>query len=122
MVRGASKDLMSTFTESTKALVEGDNILLFPEKPRELNLLDEGENFDSDKLRSFYTGFAHLGKMYYKQTGKALLFYPLYTSKEDRAFAIGEAVAYDPGLDSRESKRVLADELFKRMEKLSSTT
>ena len=47
-------------------------------------------------LRTFYTGFAHIAKMYFDRTGKALLFYPLYSDMDERAFRIGEPVAYDP--------------------------
>lgn len=117
VVRGASRDVMSTLNESLNALEEGDNILIFPEKPKALSGLSE--DADATILRTFYTGFAHIGKMYFDRTGKSLLFYPLYSDREHRKFSIGEPVLYDPSLEPHESKRELAEELQLRLEELS---
>ncbi len=104
--RGASKNVMSTFDESLEALENGDNILLFPEHP--IDRSKGAQPVDANDLRSFYTGFAHIGKMYFDHTGRELLFYPMYTSMEKRCFRIGEPIKYDSSLDSRESKLSLA--------------
>ena len=119
VVRGASRDVMSTFDASLQALLEGDNILIFPEKPRELNAPVEDDEYDPDRLRNFYTGFAHIGKMYYDATGKSLLFYPLFSDRDRRLFRIGEPVRYDAGLPPRESKQKVARELQRKMNELS---
>lgn len=119
VVRGASRDVMTTFNESLKALQDGDNILIFPEKPKKLAGLSEDAS--ANHLRVFYTGFAHVGKMYYDKTGKSLLFYPLYSDHVKRTFTIGKPVRYNPALESHESKRVLAEELQARMTELSSS-
>ena len=120
VVRGASRDVMSTFNASLQALLEGDNILIFPEKPRELNEQpQEDEKYDPDKLRNFYTGFAHIAKMYYDETGKSLLFYPLYSDRDRRLFRIGEGVRYDVSLAPREGKQKVARELQSKMSELS---
>lgn len=116
VVRGSSKDVMSTFELSVNALEEGDNILLFPEKPKELAGL--APDADPGILRNFYTGFVHIGKMYYDRTGKPLLFYPIYSDKDKRVLKIGEPVEYDTSLDSREAKSVLSAALQRRMEAL----
>ncbi len=116
VVRGASRDVMSTFNASLKALEEGDNILIFPEKPKKLAGLSE--TAPDDTLRSFYTGFAHVGKMYHDRTGLPLYFYPLYSDMKERAFRIGPPVVYNTELDSRESKKLLAEELQERIEEL----
>ncbi len=120
VVRGASRDVLSTFQMSLDALQDGDNILIFPEKPRNLIKATPGEEYKADTVRTFYTGFAHIGKLYYEQTGKSLLFYPLFSDREKRAFRIGEPVRYNAALDSHESKRVLAEELQCKMEELMS--
>ena len=119
VVRGASRDVMSTFDASLQALLEGDNILIFPEKPRELNAPVEDDEYDPDRLRNFYTGFAHIGKMYYDATGKSLLFYPLFSDRDRRLFRIGEPVRYDATLPPRESKQKVARELQRKMNELS---
>ena len=119
VVRGASRDVMSTFDASLQALLEGDNILIFPEKPRELNAPVEDDEYDPDRLRNFYTGFAHIGKMYYDATGQSLLFYPLFSDRDRRLFRIGEPVRYDATLPPRESKQKVARELQRKMNELS---
>lgn len=117
VVRGASRDVMSTFEQSIRALEEGDNILIFPEKPK--RMVNPDGDAGEDVLRTFYTGFAHIAKMYYDRTGKALLFYPLYSDMSEHAFRIGEPVAYDPSLEPHEGKRRLAEQLQKRVAELS---
>ena len=117
VVRGASRDVMTTFERSIQALEEGDNILIFPEKPK--RMVNPGGAAGEDVLRTFYTGFAHIAKMYYDRTGKALLFYPLYSDMDERAFRIGEPVAYDPALEPHEGKRRLAEQLQQRVAELS---
>ena len=116
VVRGSSRDVMSTFDMSLQALVEGDNILLFPEKPKELTGVAEDDK--SGRIRLFYTGFAHIGKLYFDKTGKKLRFYPLYSDKNKRVFKIGEGVEYNPELSPIESKKELAEKLQLRMEEL----
>ena len=118
VVRGASRDVMSTFNESLKALEDGDNILIFPEKPRNLLKAVPDSEYKADNVRTFYTGFAHIGKMYFDRTGKSLLFYPLFSDRTTRSFRIGSPVAYDASLESHESKRVLAEQLQAGMEEL----
>ena len=82
-------------------------------------MVNPGGAAGEDVLRTFYTGFAHIAKMYYDRTGKALLFYPLYSDMDERAFRIGEPVAYDPALEPHEGKRRLAEQLQQRVAELS---
>lgn len=113
VVRGASRDTMTTFDESLAALADGDNLLIFAEKPKRLNT---GDNPD---LRNLYTGFAHLGKLYHDATGRRLLFYPVYARHDRRTISIGEPVQYDPSLAPRDAKQAVAEELQRRMEALA---
>lgn len=112
VTRGSSHEALNTFDLSLEALEEGDNLLLFPEKPKRL-----ADDASSD-LRNLYTGFAHLGKIYYDTTGRTLMFYPIYSDHQRRTFSIGKPVAYDPSLPPRDSKRAIAEELQQRMENL----
>lgn len=120
VARGSSHDVMSTFELSMDALKDGDNILIFPEHPSK-RTKSGGEDADADPsgLRNFYTGFAHIGKMYHDETGKSLAFYPLYSDSEKRLFKIGEPILYDPALSPRDSKRQIASALYERMQGLS---
>ena len=112
--RGTSKEVITTFIVSLEALQDGDNLLIFPETP------GKGEiSQSSDNIRSFYTGFAHIGKVYYDKCGKSLSFYPVYIDKKRREFRIGEAVKYNPALDANESKQNIAAELHRQMTEFS---
>lgn len=120
VARGSSHDVMSTFNLSVDALKDGDNILIFPERPSK-RTKSGGEHAasGSDELRNFYTGFAHIGKMYHDETGKTLAFYPLYSDSEKHLFKIGEPVLYDPTLSPRDSRKQIAATLHERMQGLS---
>lgn len=121
VVRGTSRDLLKTFSDSITALEEGDNLLIFPERPGARTRSGVGSQDEgADELREFFTGFAHLGKMYYDQTGQELLFYPLYCDRKDRAFRIGDPVRYDSSLPSREGKQALALALHQRIVALAA--
>ncbi len=121
VVRGTSRDLLKTFSDSITALEEGDNLLIFPERPGARTRSGVGSQDEgADELREFFTGFAHLGKMYYDQTGQELLFYPLYCDRKDRAFRIGDPVRYDSSLPSREGKQALAQALHQRIVALAA--
>ena len=115
VVRGTSHDTMSTFDQSLEALAEGDNLMIFAEKPKRLNT---GDNPD---LRNLYTGFAHLGKLYHDATGQRLLFYPVFSNRKKRVIRIGEPVVYNPELPSREAKQAVADVLQQKMEAMSKS-
>ena len=120
VVRESSRKNMTTFEESLHALANGENILLFPEKSRYTSDLTKLKDDQADPLDIFYTGFAHLGKMYYDKTGKSLLFYPLYSDKGKRKFIIGKPIKYDYSLEARKSKNMLARQLRTGMRFLRS--
>jgi hypothetical protein len=81
------KEIMDTFRLSVEALGLGENILIIPER----DYTDEGS--DAGDL---YSGFVHIAQMYYKATGKALRFYPIYTSARDGRIYVEKPIAFDP--------------------------
>lgn len=113
VVRGNSHDTLSTFDASLEALREGDNLLIFAEKPKRL---DNGANPD---LRNLYTGFAHIGKLYHDATGTDLFFYPVFSNQKQRVIRIGDPIRYDSLLPSREAKQTVAEALQHSMEALA---
>ncbi|MBP5210927.1 MAG: hypothetical protein J6Z27_03715 [Bacteroidales bacterium] len=113
--RGTSREVLTTFIVSLQALQEGDNLLIFPETPGKGEITQSSD----ESIRSFYTGFAHLGKVYFDKCGKSLLFYPVYIDKKKRQFRIGEAVRFNPDLDATESKQIIAAELHRQMTEFS---
>ncbi len=108
--RGAQMNVVKTFMLSIECLAAGDSILLFPENP---------EHTYGKKVSDFYEGFAHLGRLYHKKTGKRLTFYPVYASSKRRELRIGEGVMYDPAGGDMERTRIV-ETLEQRMRGLES--
>lgn len=93
--------------QSVDALMHGDSLLIFPEKP--------GDKYDRQSYKEFNTGFAALGKAFHDRTGQCLDFYPIWSDVKTRTFSIGKPVAFDPSNDVREEKIRISSELKERM-------
>ncbi len=94
------KEILTTFRESLKALREGHNLLIMPERDYTDQSGDAGE---------MYNGFLHLAQMYWRAEGKALHFYPIYPSKQDSAIYIGRPVVFDATIPFQaERERLIA--------------
>lgn len=76
--------IMSTFKDSIKLLQQGANILIFPEK-------DEKHN---NILYQFQENFIDIAKLYYKKTGIALTFVPMYIAPKLKKMYIGKGISY----------------------------
>jgi hypothetical protein len=109
--RGAGREIIKTFNLSVECLNSGDSILLFPENP-------EGEPY-GEEINAFYSGFANLGRMYHRKTGKRVTFYPVYASRKNRILRIGEGIKYDPDNKDGERDRIVAA-LHQRMVELQA--
>ena len=81
------KEILTTFRQSVQALKEGHNLLIMPERDYTNESQDAGE---------LYTGFVHLAQLYFRATGHALRFYPVYPSKQDAAIYVESPIVYDP--------------------------
>ena len=97
--------IMSTFKESIKMLKDGANILIFPEK-------DEKHN---NILYKFRENFIDIAKLYYKKTGIALTFVPMYIAPKLKKMYIGKGIIFNrENSIEDERKRIsayLADEI-----------
>lgn len=85
--------VIRTFRESVKALKEGRNVLIFPEK-------DETHN---NVINKFEENYIDIAKLYYKKTGIELTFVPMYIAPKLRKLYMGQGIKYD-------SNRDIADE------------
>ncbi|MHB1314053.1 MAG: hypothetical protein ACYCX2_01035 [Christensenellales bacterium] len=113
--RNRMRDVMNTFRDTVSALLEDDNVLLFPENPER----SEDGQYAADAVGEFFTGFAHIGKLYYEKTGKEVYFYPVFANKKKRTFTIDKPVKYNAGNPSREEKLRIAREIRNAMLNLS---
>jgi hypothetical protein len=108
--KGMPKAAADTIALSADALARGENLLIFPEKPK--------DRYDEKSYKDFNTGFAALGKAYYDRTGQCLDFYPAWSDRETHTFRIGKPVTYDPAGDARAEKQRITAELLERMDAL----
>ena len=81
-----------TYRTSIEYLVDGRNLLIFPEDPSQpMNELYQ--------MSPFYKGFTRLGAMYYERTKRILHFYPVAVHSIEREIRIGKPILYNPSND-----------------------
>lgn len=110
------RGVVETFDDTVQVLIEGDNVLIFPEKPKRVKKKNKMTvAHERQTVGRLYTGFAGIGTLYYEKTGKQLKFYPIYANKKGHTFKIGEPVLFDPDNDPKEEKQRIAEELHYKM-------
>lgn len=78
--------VLSTFRESAQKLKDGDRLVIFPECYEPHNNI----------VHTFQDRFVDLGRMFYKQTGNAMPFVPLYVAPALKTLYFGEPILFDP--------------------------
>ena len=99
--------LLSTMRKSISELEAGHHLLIFPETG-----LPE---YSLTSVTPFFSGFAMLGQLYHRKTGKALRFCPCYIDEQHRRICIGEPVAWDPEKEPKEETERVSEELNRRI-------
>lgn len=116
--RSNPKEIMKTMKLTIDAMLELDNVLLFPEAPEKHS--DGEQSYKTSGVGDFYTGFAHLGKMYYDKTKRCVRFYPVFADKSKRRLSIGKPIIYSTELPANEEKLRIANALRDEMLELSN--
>lgn len=98
----ASRNILKTFKLSHKALVAGESIIIAP---------DIDYDDDSRLMGEMYTGFFHLEKNYYKETGKHLSFVPVSFATKEHTLYIGDAISFDDSTPYNEQKDKIAQKI-----------
>ena len=93
---------LATFRESARKLKAGDRLVVFPECYGEHNNI----------VHAFRDRFVDLGRMYHKQTGRALAFVPLYIAPRLGVLTFGEPVFYDPAAPPDAERQRVSDALM----------
>ena len=75
-----------TFQQSLETLAEGLDLVIFAEAPHRF----------SEFVNELQSGFADLGRMWYRKTGQRLKFFPVYLEPKGRTVSVGRAVTFDP--------------------------
>ncbi len=78
--------VMSTFKKTVKALGSGSSVVIFPECYTPYNNI----------VYTFQENFVDVAKLYYKRTGQALAFVPLYLAPNLHQMHIGQPVYFNP--------------------------
>lgn len=78
--------LLTTFKQTVTALQEDANIIIFPECYEPHNHI----------VNTFRDHFINIAKTYYKRTGKALPFVPMYIAPALKKVYLGKPIVFDP--------------------------
>lgn len=78
--------LLTTFKQTVSALGAGENVIIFPECYEPHNHI----------VYQFQDHFIDVAKLYYKRTGKAISFVPMYIAPALKKMYIGKPVVFDP--------------------------
>lgn len=84
----------STFKNSIKALKEGNNVIIFPERHETYNNI----------VNEFDQNFVYLAKMYYKLTKQEINFVPMYNAHKLKTIVFGKPFKYDSSKSVEEQK------------------
>lgn len=79
--------ILSTFKNTVSRLCEGASVVVFPEQDVEYNNI----------LYAFQDKFIDIARLYYKKTGKALAFVPLYIAPKLKKMYLGKPIRFDAG-------------------------
>ena len=94
--------LLTTFKLSVNALSEGESVIVFPESYEPYSHI----------VYTFQDRFIDVAKLYYKRTGKAVSFVPLYIAPSLKKMYIGKPIVFNPELPIEEHRKEIAKYLM----------
>lgn len=97
--------IISTFRDTLKELQEDTKVIIFPECYEHYNHI----------LYRFQDKFVDVAKLYYKKTGKALQFVPLYIAPKLHKMYLGKSVAFCPENPIEEERKRICEYLMKEI-------
>ena len=100
------KSVVKTLNLSMDVLEKGENLLIMTD----VNYAAEGE-----EVGQIYTGFIHLGKQYYKKTGKRLCFVPMSINRRQGYVRYGTPIEFNPEIPFPQEKERIASLLVKEL-------
>lgn len=100
--------IVSTFRSTVKRLQEGANVVIFPEHDVKRNNI----------IYDFQDKFIDVARLYYKRTGKALSFTPMYIAPNLSKMYIGKPVFFDPMKDMDEERSRICTYLMEEITSL----
>jgi len=101
--------LMGTFKTTIKRLREGNHVVIFPEHDADHNHI----------LCEFQDRFIDVAKLYYKKTGKELLFVPLYIAPKLKSMYFGKPIRFDPDAPIAEERSRICKYLMQEITEIA---
>lgn len=95
--------VLTTMRLSLKYLQKGEHLVIFPEQP---------SGYQSHHMW-INTGFLNVAPLFYRATGKALLFYPVHIDCKRHVFRIAPPVRFDPERTLEAQQDELVEKLAK---------
>ncbi len=90
--------ILSTFKQTVQRLQEGNHVIIFPEHDVPYNHI----------LCQFQDRFIDVAKLYYKRTGKAVSFVPMYLAPKLKRMYFGQPIPFDPTADIEDERARIA--------------
>lgn len=94
--------IVTTFKQTVQRLQEGHNVVIFPESGAAHNHI----------VCQFQDRFVDVAKLYYKRTGKAVLFVPVYVAPNLKKLYLGKPVRYDPDIPMEQQRQRICGHLM----------
>ena len=94
--------VLDTIKETCARLSEGHSVLIFPECYTPHNQI----------VHEFQEGFVDTAKRYWRASGKAVCFVPLYIAPKLRRMYVGQPVRYDPSAPAKEERQRICEAMM----------
>lgn len=94
--------VIKTFRDTIGKLQSGNSIVIFPEQDKKHNSI----------VCEFQEGFVDVARLYYKRTGKALSFVPLYIAPKLKKMYLGAPISFEPLVPIEAERRRICDALM----------
>lgn len=100
---------LSTFRETVSRLEEGADVVIFPERDEKFNSI----------IYHFQEGFVDLARPYFRKTGKAVCFVPMYIAPKLKKMVIGPALRYCPENPIAQERRRVCDAMMQEITRMA---
>lgn len=101
--------ILSTFRETVEKLQGGGSVVIFPEHDPPVNNI----------LSAFQDRFVTVARQYYRRSGRAVCFVPMYLAPAFQTMYLGAPVRFDPDAPSKDECRRVSDTLMARITDLA---
>ena len=101
--------LITTFKQTLAALNDLTNVIIFPECYDPYNQI----------VYRFRDKFINVAKQYYKQTGKAVSFVPLYIAPYLKKMYLGKPIVFNPNIPIEEERQRICNYLMEEITKIA---